>query len=229
MKTVIVFISNTRLRGLKPSNEFNYLLVDGKPVWYHLSLLFSRENPIYFFLDKRLKGQPKLENVSIELKSLTRDLLISIYEKHRPDKLVIIDDSLIFNVPLAQEIQQTMDNGIFFSPACSVDKLSICGIINKGRIQNLTYGINKQENGIYQSGNIYVLSSQMLSTFFEKYNDVKFVNYVLFEMFNALIVDKHNLTAFINPDFKLLSIKNIYDLEGVKRIIHENISHYNQR
>jgi hypothetical protein len=209
---------------MKPSNESNYLLVDGKPIWYHLSLLFDRNTKIYFFLDKKLKGQPKLEGVTLNIKCPVRQIISEIYHKELPDKLVIVDDSIVFNTQVAETIKILQDSSILFNPLCLVDKLSICGIINSGRVQNLTYGINKHEIGIFQSSNIYVLTNPLLSKFVEKYTSPAFTNYVLFEVFNNLIIENHSLIADINELHKLLSIKSSLDLDKVKKIIHENIN-----
>lgn len=209
---------------MKPSNEFNYLQVEGKPIWYHLASLFSRDVKIYFFLDKKLKGQPKLDGVSINIKLPIKKIIEQITATEKPDKLIIVDDSIVFNKIVANEITSINSTSILFSPASSIDKFSLCGIINNGVVENITYGINRQETNILQFSNIYVLTNPILSLFISKYKQPYYQNCLLFEMCNSIVSENYNITAISKESYKLLSIRNNGDLDQVRKIISENYS-----
>lgn len=222
MKTTIAFIGNNKLRGVKPSNELNHFTIDGKPVWFHLAQLFDKQSNIYFFLEKKIKGQPTLPNVFLEEKQNLKSIMDAILKKEDPDRLIVIDDSLVFSKQTADELVKIEENAVVFNLDCLVDKLSISGIINDEVVQNLAYGIGKQESNIFKSTNIYVLNKPILTEFFYLYTDPSFWNYVIFEIINELITQHHTIKAVLNKQHKFVGVKNVNDLQEAKKIIYEN-------
>lgn len=222
MKTLIVQVNYNRLRGIKPNNELAYYDIDGQPLCQHTYDGFNPENiSFYTLVDKTLKTKYNGPVNTIK-KDEFGTVIPSLIEQENPNKLIVLDDTIILNKNLIHGIESCNTLGAVCDIFNPIERGYLGSVLRDGQIRNITYGLTQKGVNILPFGNVYVFGSTEVNNLYETYLNPKFKNYALFEIINNWIDFGKTVLAITGTTHRLVSIRNQQDLNKIKEIISEN-------
>lgn len=221
MKTLVIQVNYNRLRGIKPNNELAYYDINGQTLCEHTHDAFTHDISFYTLVDKTLKSKYTGPVNTLKKENLST-FLPSIIEIETPDRLVVVDDTAIFNRRLAEGLEKCGYIGAVCDLYQPIERGYLGGILRDGEIRNVAYGLTQKDRNIVSFGNIYVFASGAIDELYSTYLRPQFRNYALFEIINHWIDLGKSVIPITGSTHKLLSIRTQQDLYRIKDVINEN-------
>lgn len=219
-------VNYNRLRGIKPNNEVAYYDIDGKPLCQHAYDSFSNDSiSFYSLVDKTIKTKYNGPVNTVKKESLN-NFIPTIIEQETPNKLVIVDDSVVFNKRVAEQVDKCNGLGAVCDLFNPIERGYLGTILRDGQIRNITYGLTQKGINILPFSNIYVFGTEALTDLYDTYLNPKYRNYALFEIINTWIDFGKTIIAITGTEHKLVSVRNQQDLSKIKEVISENSSSF---